>query len=246
MTPSLAAAALPGDPPLPGTASRDVDGIVGGSALAGAMIAYGMRRRGLLGFTAGVAGAAILAAVVVPRLVPSGPRADRPRLPRPLTLEGSFVVGRGAADVFAFFRNFEHLPMLTDLLDSVEDFDDGRSRWRIAANDGTMLEWDVIVSKYVPSRVIAWESVGRGPIDSRGTFRLHAVDEATTRVDMTACYAPQTAAAARALRRFTPRARGRELRDASQRIERAMLEAAQPGFYDRVPLHPLPDPHNID
>lgn len=221
------------DPGLP-----DSGRIVGGMALAGALIAYGMRRRGLAGFTSGIAGAGLLASIVAPRLAPRVRAAASAA--RPIDVEGSIVVHRPPAEVFAFFRNFEHFPLLGGMLHSVDDFDDGRSRWRVVGRDGSVLEWDVIVTKYVPKRVIAWESAGRGPVESSGVVRFHAIDDGATCLEVSVHYLPRTAEAARILRPVASRPE-RRVRAAITRIEEAMQRAEQPGFYDRVPLHPLPD-----
>lgn len=237
MRQALPAAPSPEDLPAPGS-------IIGGMAVAGAMIAYGMRRRGFVGSAVGIAGAGLLASLLTPRVAPRVARAAAAR--RSIDVEGAFVVQRPAAEVFAFFRNFEHFPLLGGLLHSVDDFDDGRSRWRVKGAGGTLVEWNVIVTKYVPSRVIAWESVAGGPVESRGTVRLHAVGESGTRVDVSLHYLPLTDAAARAFRPFVSRGPERRMRDAIGRIEDAMQQAEQPGFYDRVPAHPLPDPTITD
>ena len=219
------------------------EGVPGGTALAGALIAYGMRRRGLVGFAAGLAGAGLLASIVAPRLAPRVRRAASGL--RPIDVEGSIIVERPSAEVFAFFRNFEHFPLLGGMLHSVDDFDDGRSRWRVLGRDGAVLEWDVIVTKYVPKRVIAWESTGRGPVESSGVVRFHAMDDSTTCLDVSVHYLPRTAEAARILRPVASRPE-RRVRAAIGRIEEAMQRAEQPGFYDREPLHPLPDHSTTD
>lgn len=233
MRQALPEARTPDDVPAPGS-------IMGGMALAGALIAYGLRRRGIVGGAVGIAGAGLLASLVTPRVAPRVARAATSR--RAIDVEGSFVVQRPVAEVFSFFRNFEHFPLFGGLLHSVDDFDDGRSRWRVMGHDGALVEWNVIVTKYVPSRVIAWESVAGGPVESRGTVRLHATSEVTTRIDVTLHYLPLTDAAARAFRPFVARGPERRMRDSITRIEAAMQQAEQPGFYDREPAHPLPDP----
>lgn len=214
------------------------DQVAGGMALAGALIAYGMRRRGLAGLASGIAGAGLLASIVAPRLAPRMRAAASGT--RPIDVQGSVTIERPVGEVFAFFRNFEHFPLLGGMLDSVDDFDDGRSRWRIVARDGAVLEWDVIVTKYVPKRVIAWESTAGAPVESSGVARFQAVGDGATCVDVVVHYLPRTAAAARVLRPLASRPE-RRVRAAIGRIEDAMRLAEQPGFYDRQPLHPLPD-----
>jgi uncharacterized membrane protein len=214
------------------------DRMIGGMALAGALIAYGMRRRGLAGMASGIAGAGLLASLVAPRLAPRVRQAASS--PRAIDVQGSVTVERPVGEVFAFFRNFEHFPLLGGMLHSIVDYDDGRSRWRILGRDGSVLEWDVIVTKYVPNRVIAWESAAGAPVESSGVVRFHAVDDGATCLDLAVHYLPRTTEAARVLRPLASRPE-RRVRAAIDRIEEAMQRAEQPGFYDRAPLHPLPD-----
>lgn len=210
-----------------------------GMALSGALLAYGMRRRGFVGFTAGMVGAGLLTSLLIPRVTPRFTGTARTH--RPIDVSRSFEVGRPAAEVFAFLRNFEHFPLIGGVLHSVEDFDDGRSRWRVAARNGALIEWDVIITKYVPPRVIAWESVPGSAVESSGTIRFAPAGEDATRVDVTLHYLPRTTAAAQAFRPLVSRGPERRVRAAISRIEAAMQRAEQPGFYDRQPMHPLPE-----
>lgn len=212
--------------------------VAGGMALAGALIAYGMRRRGLAGMASGIAGAGLLASIVAPRLAPRVTHAASGA--RPVDVQGSITIQRPVGEVFAFFRNFEHFPLLGGMLHSVVDYDDGRSRWRVLGRDGAVLEWNVIVTKYVPKRVIAWESTAGAPVESSGVVRFHSVDDGATCLDVSVHYLPRTVEAARILRPLASRPE-RRVRAAIGRIEEAMQRAEQPGFYDRAPLHPLPD-----
>src|SRR3712207_7693070 len=52
---------------------------------------------------------------------------------------------------------FPYTTLFRSALRDVTDFDDGRSRWAITNASGELLEWDVIVTKYVPSQVIRSE-----------------------------------------------------------------------------------------
>lgn len=209
-----------------------------GLALGGALVAYGMRRRSVLGLAAGVVGAGVLAATLAPRLAPhvaiglAGPRS--------IDVDIDVVVNRPRAAVFNFFRNFENLPLLGGILHSVDDYDDGRSRWRIMSG-GTLVEWDVLVAKYLPPRVIGWESVPGAPVESSGTVRFDAIDESTTRVCVSVHYIPRSDVAARAFAPLRARRPERRVRAAFGRVESAMARAAAPDVRRREPLYPLPE-----
>lgn len=222
------------------TTSERRPGAIVGSMIGGLLVAYGIRRGGAFGHMVGVAGAGVLATTLAPRLARL--RHAPGTSDRAIEIDSTFVIGRPRAVMFHFFRNFENLPLLGGLLHSVDDFDDGSSRWRLMAPGGRLVEWDVIISKYVPPRVIGWESVPRAAVESRGTIRLDAVEERTTRVTLTARYRPCTPEARLAVRAVVARRPDRRLRAIVARIEAAMQRAQEPGLHDHAPRYPLPDP----
>jgi uncharacterized membrane protein len=52
------------------------------------------------------------------------------------------------------------------------------------------VKWDATVTKYVPSSVIAWESVPDSPVKASGLMRFFALSPTETRVDLTITYRP--------------------------------------------------------
>ena len=207
-------------------------------AAGAALVALGARRRGVVGTAAGIAGAGVLAAVLAPRAARRAYRAGIAQ--RAINVKSEIIVPRPRSAVFSFFRNFENIPLLGGMVQSVEDFDDGRSHWR-AAGHGAAIEWDVIVSKYVPPNVIAWESTAGAPVESTGTLRFDAIDDATTRVRIWLHYQPRTEAALRVFRGELAHRPERRVRAAIRRIDDAMERALQPDVHHRGPRFPLPD-----
>jgi uncharacterized membrane protein len=92
--------------------------------------------------------------------------------------------------MFALCSNFENFPRVVGALRDITDFDDGRSRWTITTPSGDLLEWDVMVTKYVPGQVIAWESVPNAPVESTGVVRFAPEGPNRTRLDLTVRYRP--------------------------------------------------------
>ena len=207
-------------------------------AAGAALIALGTRRHGVVGTAAGITGAGILAAVLAPRAARRGYGAGAAR--RAINVRSEIIVPRPRSAVFAFFRNFENIPLLGGMIQSVDDFDDGRSHWR-AAGHGASIEWDVIVTKYVPPNVIAWESTAGAPVESTGTLRFDAIDDATTRVRIWLHYQPRTEEALRVFRGELAHRPERRVRAAIRRIDDAMERALQPDVHHRAPRFPLPD-----
>ena len=100
------------------------------------------------------------------------------------------VVERPISDVFEFARDFENFPQITDTILSIEDSQDGRSHWAVRSPTGHSVEWDATVTKYVPSSVIAWESVPNSPVRASGLMRFFPLSPTATRVDLTITYQP--------------------------------------------------------
>jgi len=149
---------------------------------------YGSRRRGAVGTLAGLAGAGIVARALAPVAAALLRRAGLAR--QAVNLHATLVVDRPVREMFALCSNFENFPRVVGALRDVTDFDDGRSRWAIAKESGELLEWDAIVTKYVPSQVIAWESVPNASVESAGVVRFAPEGPNRTRLDLTLRYRP--------------------------------------------------------
>jgi uncharacterized membrane protein len=91
----------------------------------------------------------------------------------------SFVVDQPVERVFAFCRDFENYPRFVGALRSVQDHGDGRSKWCASTPTGDTLEWNAVTTKYVPNRVIAWETVGGSPVHASGLLRFMPEDGRT-------------------------------------------------------------------
>lgn len=186
-----------------------------GAALGGSMVLYANRRRGAFGTLVGLAGAGIVAnalAPVVGSLLRSAGLARQT-----VSLHTAVVVDRPVREMFALCSNFENFPRVVGALRGVTDFDDGRSRWAIAKASGEILEWDVLVTKYVPGQVIAWESVPNAPVESTGVVRFAPEGPDRTRLDVTLRYRPAYTSLGDALRAIVGPSRGPEVRAAMAR-----------------------------
>jgi uncharacterized membrane protein len=175
----------------------------------GALLAIGARRRGVSGTAVGVTGLALLA-LNLPSLAAALVEAGARRYE--VAIRETLVFDRPIAELFAFCANFEHFPEIVTSLERVVDFDDGRSRWTLRTPAGRIVEWDAIVTKYLPQQVIAWESVPGAPVRSSGLFRFRALGPDRTRVDLALRYAPVRVRAVDALASLLGPPRSRRLR----------------------------------
>ena len=110
---------------------------------------------------------------------------------RSVAYRSSVEIGRPVHDVFAFFKDFENLPRVIATLKSVVDYQDGRSHWIVyGPSRRDTLEWDAVVTKYVPNSVIAWESVPGSVVESSSLLRFTPRSPNATRLDVSIAYRP--------------------------------------------------------
>lgn len=144
---------------------------------------------------------AAIAGVVAPSILRWARRTGHRR--RTVDLRMTVVVERPVSEVFTFCRDFENFPAILHSLEKVEDFQDGRSHWTVRAPNGETIEWDAVVTKYVPNSVIAWHSAEGSPVTATGLMRFSPLSEKETRVDLTLTYRPLRTPLSDAVRALT-------------------------------------------
>ncbi|MBE2270522.1 MAG: SRPBCC family protein [Anaerolinea sp.] len=87
-------------------------------------------------------------------------------------VEATTTVNRPAADVYAFWRNFENLPQFMNHLERVEVMEGGRSRWTAKAPLGTTVTWEADIITERTNEVIGWRSVADSQIANAGSVRF--------------------------------------------------------------------------
>jgi uncharacterized membrane protein len=193
---------------------------VAATALGFALI--GAAGRGRTATLYRLAGAGLIAYALEPLISGNVRRAGNSR--RHIDAHGSVEIARPIDEVFSFFKDFESFPRVAAGLRSVVDYQDGRSHWEAYAPAGSVTEWDVVVTKYVPRSVIAWESVPGSDVDMRGIVRFTSLGPECTRIDVNASYRPTPASFNVALRSLLDRRRRPTLDGALNRV-RAYLES---------------------
>jgi uncharacterized membrane protein len=154
---------------------------------AGGALVGGRSRRPAVGTLAAIAGLALVGVAA------SGPMSDALRRAgarrRTMHLRFSFIVPQSASTVFRFCSDFENFPGLVHAVREVHDFGDGRSHWLVSGSGGRMLEWDTVTTKFVPYRVIAWQSTSDSPVRTCCTIRFAPERDAGTCVRVAIDYA---------------------------------------------------------
>ena len=136
-----------------------------GGALVGAR-----PRRSAAGALAVLAGLALVGAAASRPVGHALRRAGTRR--RTAHVRLSFVVSHPVNTVFRFCSDFENYPRFIRALRDVHDFGDGRSHWTGWSPSGRLVEWDAVTTKFVPGRVVAWQSTPRSDVRVTCSIRL--------------------------------------------------------------------------
>jgi uncharacterized membrane protein len=127
-----------------------------------------------------------------------GPHRDLPASPaatvrasRAVKVEHSVAVMRPAAELYAFWRDPGNVPMVTDLVDSVEVINSTTARWRARGPGGISVAWTAEIINDIPNELLAWKSIGDADIPNAGSIHFRPTPDARgTRVRLVLEYEP--------------------------------------------------------
>ena len=107
----------------------------------------------------------------------------------------SVTIDRARGDLYAFWRDFQNLPLFMHNIRSVAIVDALHSHWVIEAPAGKTVEWDSKITEDEPGRVIAWESLEGASVRNGGRVEfLDSPDARGTVVRVTLTYDPPAGA----------------------------------------------------
>ena len=118
-----------------------------------------------------VAAMAAVAGVAVPDVVESV-RLSRARGGDAVHVRKSVTINRPRDEIYEFWRRLENLPRFMSHLESVEETDERRSRWRARGPAGKTVEWDAEIVDDRPGELIAWRSLPGATVENSGKVRF--------------------------------------------------------------------------
>lgn len=144
----------------------------------------------------------------------------------------SVTIDRPRADLYAFWRDFTHLPLFMHNVHSVVVEDALRSHWVIEAPAGQTVEWDAEISLDEPGRTIAWRSLEGASVRNSGRVEfLDSPDGRGTVVRVTLVYDPPAGAVGKLVAKLfqkEPKIQARQdLRRFKQLMETGEVSTAQ-------------------
>jgi uncharacterized membrane protein len=88
-----------------------------------------------------------------------------------LHVSKSVTINRPRHEVYAFWRDLEHLPTFMIHLQAVTTSSDGRSHW-VTAAPGGRVEWDSEIVEDQPGQLISWRSLEGSDVPNGGSVRF--------------------------------------------------------------------------
>jgi uncharacterized membrane protein len=135
----------------------------------------------------------------------------------------SITVNRPAEEVYAYWRNFEHLPNFMYHLESVRAFGPTRSHWVAKGPADKRVEWDSQVTEDRPNALIAWHTLPGSDIENGGSVAFErAPGGRGTIVRVTLEYHPPGGMAGRAVAALMNRAPEQQVLDDLRRFKQIM------------------------
>ena len=164
----------------------------------GALVAYGLTRRGWPGVLLALIGGTLVArgatghCGMYQALGVNTNAIGRRKVntDRAIKVEKNITINRPAEEVYRFWRNFENFPRFMKHVESVVVKDDRHSHWVAKAPLGMKVEWDAEIISEVPNQLIGWRSEGDGDVDNAGSVRFVRVADGGTEVRVMLQYDP--------------------------------------------------------
>lgn len=133
----------------------------------------------------GATGAAFGLAVLVRE------RRRRPSAQAQRAVRKATTIRRPQEEVYDFWRDLENLPRFMVHLESVQQIDDTRSRWRAKGPGGREVVWEAEVVEERPAELVAWRSLPGATVEHSGRVRFSpAPGDRGTEVVVELTYAP--------------------------------------------------------
>ena len=102
----------------------------------------------------------------------------------------SVTINAPAAQLYAFWRNFENLPQFMTHLESVKTTGEKTSHWVAKAPAGTTVQWDAEITSEQENQRIGWKSLEGADIPNSGVVEFHPTTSRGTEVRVVLTYEP--------------------------------------------------------
>jgi uncharacterized membrane protein len=144
-----------------------------------------------------------------------------------LSVEAAITIGRPVAEVYAFWRRLENVPLFMKSILSVTERGGGRSTWVARGPAGGTWEWEAEILEDRPGELLVWRSRPGSEVRHHGAVRfLEAPAGRGTEVRVGIEFFPPGGIAGRVVARMARRLPAHEVEDDLRRLKQ-MLEAGE-------------------
>jgi uncharacterized membrane protein len=113
---------------------------------------------------------------------------------RAVDVQKTITIAAPIESVWEVWSNFEQFPRFMAHLREVRKIDDSRSHWVAKGPAGVPVEWDAVITEWLPNEVIAWKSVEGPTVQTAGRVVFRPTPEGNTEIDVHMSYNPPAGA----------------------------------------------------
>jgi uncharacterized membrane protein len=157
-------------------------------ALGSMLAVKGVRRTGLSGNALTAAGVGLLSRAITGGSS-RGIFGDRTGA-QAIDIQKTFKVNAPLEQVWELWSNFENFPHFMTHLREVRRTYKNRSHWVAAGPAGIPVEWDAVVTEWVPNESIAWSSIEGSMVDTAGRVSFTRMPDDTIQINLRMSYTP--------------------------------------------------------
>jgi uncharacterized membrane protein len=165
--------------------------------MGGLLAIGGTRKGGMSGQVLSVLGFGLLARAA--SNVPARSLVSLGTGKRAVEIEKTLLVRAPVDRVWELWSNFENFPKFMAHLREVRKVDEGRSHWVALGPAGVPVEWDAVITDWVPRLFVRWTSVEGSALETSGQVRFRPVSGQETQIDVQLSYSPPAGVAGHAL-----------------------------------------------
>jgi uncharacterized membrane protein len=111
-----------------------------------------------------------------------------------ISVQKTITINAPVGKVFELWSHHENFPHFMSRVREVKDLGRGRYHWTVAGPAGIPVEWEAVITKLEPERLIAFQSVPGSMIEQRGVVRFQPSGADRTVVDVRLSYYPPAGA----------------------------------------------------
>lgn len=153
--------------------------------------------------------------------------------PLELSFHKDITVNAPVNEVFAFWQAMHNFPRFMRHVEEVRLSKEGRSTWKVRGPAGIIFEWDAVITRLEPGRLLGWRSVPGAMLENAGIIHFEEAGEGRTRLDIRLSYKPPAGALGHAFARLLGADPKRQMDDDLLRFK-SLMELGKATGHERV------------